>query len=102
MTNFSNVVSRSGAVRLAAVLFVLTFLALPVAAQQPPQPPPGFVSVDEAPPQEQLPAAPLLIGAYIFVVVVIFGYIVSVARRVAAVEHDVRRLETDLTKQKRA
>ena len=87
-------------------LLVLSFVAVgfaPIAAQQqPPQPPPGFVSVDELPPEEQFPAAPLLITAYAFVVLALFGYVISVGRRLGAVQGDIERLEADLKKGTRA
>jgi hypothetical protein len=87
-------------------LLVLSFVAAtlaPVAAQQqPPQPPPGFVSVDELPPEEQVPAAPLLIGAYVFVVLALFGYVISVGRRLGGVQRDIERLEGTVKKGSRA
>ena len=61
----------------------------------------GFVPVSELPPAEQLPAAPLLVGAYAFVWVVICGYVISLARRVSSVQRDVARLEEDVTRGRR-
>lgn len=55
-----------------------------------------FVPIDELPPAEQLPAAPLLVGAYAFVVFALFGYLFSIARRLNAVQREVERLEADL------
>jgi CcmD family protein len=54
-----------------------------------------FIPIDQLPPQDQLPAAPLLIGAYAFVMLALFGYIFSVARRLSAVEREFERLESD-------
>ncbi len=48
------------------------------------------------PPQEQLPAAPLLVGAYAFVLLMLFGYMVMVSRRLSAIQREVDRLDTDL------
>ena len=49
------------------------------------QPPPSqqeeFIPIDQLPPQDQLPAAPLLVGAYVFVLLMLFGYMFSVSRR---------------------
>ena len=89
--------------RALLVLSLLIVGLAPVAAQQqPPEPPPGFVSVDELPPEEQIPAAPLLIGAYSFVGLALFGYLISVARRLGAVQGDLERLEADMKKGRRA
>lgn len=55
-----------------------------------------FIPIDQLPPAEQLPAAPLLVGAYAFVVLALFGYLYSVARRLNAVEREVERLEADV------
>ena len=52
--------------------------------------------VSELPPTEQLPAAPLLVGAYVFVLVALFVYVLSIARRVGAVHQEVARLEGEL------
>lgn len=71
-------------------------------AQQPePQQPKQtdeFVPVSQLPPQDQLPAAPLLVVAYAFVWLVLFAYVVSVSRRLAKVQHEVQRLESDIAK----
>jgi hypothetical protein len=67
-------------------------------AQQPQQPQQQeeFVPIDELPPQDQLPAAPLLVTAYAFVVLALFAYVISVARRLGAVQRDLDRLQSDL------
>ena len=71
-------------------------------AQQPePQQPKQtdeFVPISQLPPQDQLPAAPLLVIAYAFVWLVLFAYVVSVSRRLAKVQHEVQRLESDIAK----
>ena len=64
-------------------------------AQQP-EPQDEFVPIDELPPQDQLPAAPLLVAAYAFVVLALFAYLVSVARRLGGVQRDLDRLQADL------
>jgi len=61
----------------------------------------GFVPIDQLPPQDQLPAAPLLIGAYVFVLLALFGYVFSVARRLGAVQREVQRLEGDINRSAR-
>jgi hypothetical protein len=55
-----------------------------------------FTPISELPPEEQLAAAPLLVGAYAFVLAVLFGYLVTVSRRLSAIERDINRLASDL------
>jgi len=89
-----------------AVLLALLFVATPAFAQPPqPQPQPAppaatdeFVPISQLPPQDQLPAAPLLVTAYAFVWVALMGYLVSVGRRLTKVQHEVERLESDIAK----
>jgi len=89
-----------------AVLLALLFVATPAFARQPqPQPQPAppaatdeFVPISQLPPQDQLPAAPLLVTAYAFVWVALMGYLVSVGRRLTKVQHEVERLESDIAK----
>ena len=86
---------------VATILFVLT-LAPGALAQQPPEPQDEFVPVSQLPPQDQLPSAPLLIGAYAFVWLLLGGYVLSVARRLNTVQREVERLDTDVKKGSRA
>jgi CcmD family protein len=65
---------------------------------EPPKPTDEFVPISQLPPQDQLPAAPLLIAAYAFVWVAVFGYLVSVGRRLGTVQREVERLESDIAK----
>jgi CcmD family protein len=71
---------------LATLLLLLTPT---VIAQQPQQPPDGFVPADSLKPQEQLPAAPLVIGAYAVAWVAVFGYLWSIWNRLGRVERDI-------------
>jgi CcmD family protein len=86
---------------LVAVFMMWTIGALPatggatVHAQQPKQQE-EFVPIEELPPQDQLPAAPLLVTAYSFVVLALFAYLVSVARRLGGVQRELERLQSDL------
>jgi CcmD family protein len=87
-------------VRFAAVtLFAVLAFAPAVRAQQPPEPPAGFVPADSVKPQEQLPAAPLVLGAYAVAWVGVFGYLWSIWSRLGRVERDIadvnRRLAAD-------
>lgn len=68
--------------------------ASPLLAGQPPAPAlEGFVPIDQLPPGEQLPAAPLLIAAYAFVWVATLFYVWTIWRRLGRVEADMRALE---------
>ena len=61
-----------------------------------------FLPLNELPPTEQIPAARLLIGAYVVVIVGLFLYVVSVARRLNTVQREVERLEADVKRTGRA
>jgi len=89
--------------KLLAALLVLVGLCAAVTApaleaQQPSQPQQQdeFVPIDELPPQDQLPAAPLLVAAYSFVVLALFAYVLSVARRLGGVQRELERFEAEL------
>jgi hypothetical protein len=82
---------------LAALALVVVCAGASVSGQQPPRQE-VYVPVDSLPQQEQMPAAPLLIGAYSFVLVVFFVYLVSVARRMQLVQREIERLERDVKK----
>ena len=75
---------------LIALLSVL--LTAPVLLAQPPQQN-EYVPIDQLPPQEALPAAPLLIGAYIVVWLGLMGYLFWIWRRIARVEADMQALQ---------
>ncbi len=84
---------------LTAVLCLLPLVAggQPASAQDPPPSAEGpFIPIDQLPPQEQLASAPLLVAAYGFVMVALFVYVLSLARRLTAVQREVGRLEADL------
>jgi CcmD family protein len=68
--------------------------SLTVAAQQPRAQPPKaaqdeFVPIDQLPPGEQLPAAPLLIAAYSVAWLAVAGYLFSIWRRLDRVDRDI-------------
>jgi CcmD family protein len=96
--------TRESAVRdailIAGIVLVLCLNAgWALYAQQPPQPPEGFVPAANLPGQEQLPAAPLVITAYSVVWLLVFGYLWSIWRRIARAERDLadvsRRISVD-------
>jgi CcmD family protein len=82
----------------ARLLFiVLMFCSVTVMSAQQPPPPrqpaaaqEGFVPVDQLPkPQDTMPAARLVAIAYAFVWVMLFGYVVSIWRRLSTVEREL-------------
>jgi CcmD family protein len=78
---------------LAMALGVAAPLAAAAQGSTPSQPPAGqqqeFVPIDQLPPTEQLPAAPLLIAAYAVAWVALLGYVWSVWRRLGKVEREL-------------
>ena len=80
---------RGQGIRIGLLLGCLALLAVSALAQQPPQPPEGFVPAANLPGQEQLPAAPLVIAAYSVVWLLVFGYLWSIWRRIARAERDL-------------
>ena len=86
--------------RRVAVTLLLTGVASLALAQPPRQD--EFVPISQLPPTEQMPAAPLVVGAYVFVLVVFFVYMLSVAKRVGAVQREVHALEAELKGRKKA
>jgi CcmD family protein len=80
---------------LLCILLAAGAATVPLTAQdQPPKRPAQdeFVPIDELPPQEQLPAAPLLIAAYSVAWVLVAGYLFSIWRRMGRVEHELAEI----------
>ena len=98
--NVKKLITRTLAVVVLA--FVCIEGTARVVAAQPPKQSEKYVPIDQLPPGETMPAAPLLIGAYVFVPVVLFLYLVSVARRTSTVQREIERLESDLKRTGRA
>ena len=70
---------------------ILRMFAVTVLAAQPPSSPQeGFVPIDQLPPAESFPAAPLVIAAYAVAWIVIFVYVWSVWRRLDRVERELK------------
>jgi CcmD family protein len=83
----------------AVVVLLLVSWGILAGAQQQLQQPKQqeeFIPVDQLPPTESMPAAPLLIGAYAFVMIVLFVYVLSVARRLTAVQQELNRLDATI------
>ena len=53
-----------------------------------------FKPISELPPEDRLPSAPMLVGAYAFVMLAIFAYLVSLSRRLNAVGRDLAKFES--------
>jgi CcmD family protein len=83
---------------LCVGILLLTVAVMPASASQaqPPAQQEEFVPIDQLPPQDRMPAAPLVISAYTFVWVAFFLYMLSIARRLAVVQRELERLETDM------
>jgi CcmD family protein len=52
----------------------------------------GYVPVKDLPPAEQLPAAPLVIGAYACIWLGVMAYLWTISRRLAAVDQELALL----------
>jgi CcmD family protein len=52
----------------------------------------GYVPVKDLPPAEQLPAAPLVLGAYALIWVGVLVYVWSISRRLASVDRELGAL----------
>ncbi len=79
--------------RLLVAVWAVALSAVPLFAMQPP--PAGqseFVPISELPPADQLPAAPLLIGAYAFIWLAVMFYLWSIWRRLNKVEVEMHAL----------
>ena len=59
------------------------------AAQPPEAAQDGFVPMGDIPPEEQLPAAPLLVAAYAVVWALAIGYLWTIWRRLGSVEREL-------------
>ena len=91
--------------RLPAILATAVVAAMlqgPALWAQQPEQQNEFIPIDQLPPQDQLPAAPLLVAAYVIIVVALFVYVMSVARRLTTVQRELERLESDIKRGTRA
>lgn len=89
--------------RICFLVIVATLSVAPALAAQPAQPQQQdeFVPMSEVPPEEQLPAQPLVAAAYGLVWLAILGYVASVSRRLERVQDDLQRLEGDVKRSAR-
>lgn len=81
--------------RFCRALFVAALLmAAPVALAAQPKPSVDeFVPMEEAPPEEQIPAINLVAAAYGFVWIVVVGYVWSLGKRLQKAESEIASLE---------
>jgi CcmD family protein len=88
--------------RIVLLLVVLTLVPGAVLSAQQPAPsaaaPQDFVPVSALPQAEQLPAAPLLIGAYAFVWVALMAYVWSLWKRMTRLERELADLQRRVQK----
>jgi len=97
-TKRRGLVSRTlGAVVVAACLMSMASATI-VAQPRTPAAQDEFVPVDELPPEDEMPAAPLLIGAYAIVWLLVLGYTWSLWRRLGRVEADLTALRDRLSR----
>ena len=89
-------IRRALVVLFASVVCTAAWPFAHTADAQPPKQQEIYVPIDQLPPQEQVAALPLLVAAYVFVPVVLFMYLLSLARRMTAVSREIERLELDL------
>jgi CcmD family protein len=86
--------------RGACVLAVMMvgLVAPPLVAAQPrtPAAQDEFVPIKDLPPDETLPAAPLLIGAYAFIWFAVMVYVWLLWRRMTAVDRELALLRRDI------
>jgi CcmD family protein len=74
---------------MAAATGLLVSCQMAFAGQEPQG---GFVPASSLPQAEQIPAAPLLIAAYIFVWMALMGYLWSIWSRIGRIEKDMETL----------
>jgi CcmD family protein len=80
--------------RVLIVFWSVLLLSAPLLAQPPsPEQQNEYLPVSQLPPQETVPAAPLLIAAYIIVWLGLMAYLWSIWRRLSKVEAEMAALQ---------
>ncbi len=80
-------------IHMGLVSLMLTLGTIAPALAFQPAAPDEFVPVTGVPAGEQIPAAPLVIGAYAFFLLLMMFYLWTIWRRIGKVETDMRALE---------
>jgi hypothetical protein len=80
-------------IHMGLVSLALTLGTIAPALAFQPAAPDEFVPVTGVPAGEQIPAAPLVIGAYAFFLLLMMFYLWTIWRRIGKVETDMRALE---------
>ncbi len=79
--------------RIWIVLVSCTLLGVTAFAQQPQSgSPDGFVPMSSLPPGEEMPAAPFVVGAYAFFLLLMLFYLWTIWNRLGKVERDMQEL----------
>ena len=82
--------------RALAVAVVVMMAGLAVAemagVEAAVQPQDEFIPLDSVPPEDQLPAAPLLVAAYALLWIAVVGYLWTIWRRMGTVERELSDL----------
>jgi hypothetical protein len=79
--------------RFIIALGSLMLTSWPAIAQPPASGQDGYLPLDQLPPSEQLPAAPFLIGAYVFFLLLMMFYLWTIWQRLGKVEREMHDLE---------
>jgi CcmD family protein len=80
---------------LALVLTLAVAAPVVLSAQGQPAARDEYVPISELPPDEEMPAAPMVIGAYVFVWVAFVGYVFTLVGRAKKLEADLQALERE-------
>jgi CcmD family protein len=87
------------ALLLTVLMLAPAAAAVPAIAAQPPASGAAtdeFVPVTDLPPQEQLPAVPLVLIAYAFIWVAVLAYVFAIWKRLGSVEREIDILRKSL------
>jgi CcmD family protein len=85
----ANELLRQVAVAMLCAIVVVSGPSTLCAQPPPGSTPDGFVPVENLGTQEQIPAAPLVMGAYAIAWIAVFGYLWSIWRRLGRVEREL-------------